>query len=369
MRSDHGGNLRALGEAGGLSSDSILDFSANINPLGLPPRVAQAIRDAIPSITHYPDPEALCLRRALAAYHRLDAEQILPGCGSTELIYLIARALQPKRALVLAPAFSEYEVSLGGVGTYVEQLVLDEEAGFLPDLSSLVKRLPGCDFLVLANPNNPAGSLIRLDALTEILQASERHGATLVLDEAFIDFVEESSAKRLLSAFPNLLILRSLTKFFALPGLRVGYLLGSPGLLKPLLRFKEPWSVNVLGEAAALAALEDHEYQERSVTLVRQWRQELSDQLSEFPSLKVFPTCANYLLVKLLTPNLDAPTLRAWLLKEGIAIRDCSSFTGLGPSFFRIAVRRPEENRRVGAALKAVFGVRDSGLGVRSLDS
>ena len=355
MRSDHGGNLRALGEASGLPPDSILDFSANINPLGLSPRVANAIQDAISSVTYYPDPEALRLRRALAAYHGLDADQILPGCGSTELIYLIARALHPKRALVLAPAFSEYEASLDGVGACVEQFVLDEETAFLPDLSSLVARLPGSDLLVLANPNNPAGSLIGLDALATILQACERQGTTVVLDEAFIDFVESASAKRLLPAFPNLLILRSLTKFFALPGLRVGYLLGSPDLLKQLLRFKEPWSVNVLGEAAALAALEDHDYQEQSVALIRQWRQELADQLRKLPLLKVFPGCANYLMVKLLTLSLDAPTLRAWLLKEGIAIRDCSSFAGLSPSFFRVAVKTPQDNARFLTALKNCF--------------
>jgi len=355
MKSDHGGNLRALAEASGFSPESILDFSANINPLGLSPRVAQAIRDAISSVAHYPDPEALRLRGALAAHHGLDADQVLSGCGSTELIYLIARALQPKRALILAPAFSEYGAALSSAGAHVEEFVLGEETGFLPDLSSLIPSLPGCDLLVLANPNNPTGSLIGLDALATIVQTCHRHGTMLALDEAFIDFVEESSAKRLLPAFPNLLILRSLTKCFALPGLRVGYLLASPDLLKQLIRFKAPWSVNSLGEAAALAALEDHEYQKQSVTLIRQWRQELADQLRTLPWLKVFSSCANYLMVKLVTQNLDAPTLRAWLLKKGIAIRDCSSFTGLGPAFFRIAVRTPRDNARLLTALKKLF--------------
>lgn len=352
MRYDHGGNLRALAAKAGVAPDQILDFSANINPLGLSPRVAEAIQRAVPSVVHYPDPTASGLREALAAYHGLAPEQVLPANGSTELIYLLARALAPRRALILHPAFSEYEAALELVGTELDHELLDEEHGFLPDLSSLLPRLAAHDLIILANPNNPAGSLIPKPDLLALVGAAEAAGAIVVVDEAFIDFVEEASLKKDLVQFPRLLLLRSLTKCFALPGLRVGYALGSPALLARLARSLGPWSVNALAEAAGIAALADREYQERFRLVIPRWREELRSGLQKFSALRVFPGAANYLLVRLMESDLTAPALKARLLAERIAIRDCSSFRGLGPAFIRLAVRRPEEHQVLLGALE-----------------
>ncbi len=352
MRHDHGGHVRALAAAAGVAPDRLLDFSASINPLGLSPRVADAIRAALPSVVHYPDPTSSALREALAAYHGLSPVQVLPGNGSTELIYLLARALAPRHALILHPAFSEYEAALELVGTRLDHALLDEGHGFVPEVSSLAPRLAGHDLIILANPNNPAGSLIPMPDLLALVEAAEAGGAITVVDEAFIDFVEEASLKTALTRFPRLLLLRSLTKCFALPGLRMGYALGSPELLATLVRWKEPWSVSSLAEAAGIAALEDREYQERLRLLVPRWRVELQSGLERFGGLRMFPGSANYLLVRLLDRDLSAPVLRARLLRERIAIRDCSSFRGLGPAFVRLAVRHPAEHKILLEALE-----------------
>jgi threonine-phosphate decarboxylase len=178
----------------------------------------------------------------------------------------------------------------------------------------------------------------------------------LVADEAFIDFVEEASLKTSVDRFPGLLLLRSLTKFFALPGLRIGYGLASPELLVRLRPWQEPWSVNGLAEAAGLAALEDREYQTSSRLLVPRWREALATGFQKFEPVRVFPSAANYLLLKFLEPTLTAPRLRETLLNERIAIRDCSSFPGLGSAYVRLAVRRPEENQTLLRALETLLG-------------
>ncbi len=344
MRRDHGGDLRALAVTAGTSPDQLLDFSASINPLGLSPRVDAAIRAALPRVVHYPDPSAWALREALAAYHGLSPDQVLPANGSTELIYLLARVLAPRRALILHPAFSEYAAALELVGAQVDSVLLDEAHGFLPELSRLLPRLAGQDLVILANPNNPAGSLISKPDLLTLVEAAEAAGTTTVVDEAFIDFLEEASLKKDLPHFSRLLLLRSLTKWFALPGLRVGYALASPKVLSRLARWKEPWSVNALAEAAAIAALADEEYREKTRLLVARWREEFKSGLQRFGTLRVFPGVANYLLVRLLDRMLSAPELKARLLRERIAIRDCTSFRGLGAAYVRLAVRRPEEH-------------------------
>ncbi len=352
MRDDHGGNLRPLAVLAGVSPDQLLDFSASINPLGLSPRMEEAIRAALPSVVHYPDPTAAALRAALAASHGLSPDQVLPANGCTELIYLLARALIPRRAMILHPAFSEYEAALELVRTELDHELLDEVHGFRPELPRLLPRLAGQDLIILANPNNPAGSLIPKADLVALVEAAELAGAITVVDEAFIGFVEEASLKEDLARFPRLLLLRSLTKCYALPGLRVGYALASPELLSQLARWKEPWSVNALAEAAGVAALADREYREQTRRLVPCWREELRSGLGKFKELRVFPGAANYLLVRLLDPVLTAAELKARLLTERIVIRDCTSFRGLGPAFIRLAVRSPEEQKVLLEALE-----------------
>jgi threonine-phosphate decarboxylase len=344
----HGGDVYHLARTLGLDLSELLDFSANINPLGFPPGIFGAIDQTLPEIVHYPDRRSLSLRRELAAYHGLSPEEILVGNGSTELIYLAARALQPQKALIVAPAFSEYEHALAAARAPVTFQVTAEADNY-----SLAAPLdPGAaDLVFLAHPASPSGVLLPPELLLEVAGRLESAGVYLLLDEAFIDFVEEASLKKYLARFPHLLILRSFTKFFAIPGMRLGYLLAAPELIRRLAAVQEPWSVNTLAQAMGRACLRDHDYMAHSRTLVRKERQDLLEGLRSLPGLHPFPSTVNYLLVKITRPDWTAAGLQKALLSRKIAIRDASNFRGLDERFFRVAVRRREENRRLLDAL------------------
>ncbi len=265
----HGGDVYHLARTLGLDLADLLDFSANINPLGFPPGIAAAIQQALPEIVHYPDRRCLELRRDLAAYHHLSPEQILMGNGSTELIYLVARALSPRQALIVAPAFSEYEHALKVAQVPVAFQITREEQNY-----TLAEPLDpkGADLVFLANPASPSGVLLAPELLLAVAAALDAAGVYLLLDEAFIDFVEAASLKTHLARFPHLLILRSFTKFYGIPGMRLGCLLAAPDLIARLAAVQEPWSVSTLAQAMGRACLQDLDYMARSRVLVSQER-------------------------------------------------------------------------------------------------
>ena len=344
----HGGDVYHLARTLGLDLRELLDFSANINPLGFPPGIQGAIQEALPEIVHYPDRRCLELKEELAAYHRLRPEEILVGNGSTELIYLVARALRPRKALIVAPAFSEYEHALNVAQVPVEFHFTAEADNFTLDQPLDPQ---GADLVFLAHPASPSGALLAPDLLVELAARLEAAGAYLLLDEAFIDFVEEASFKTRLAQFPRVLILRSFTKFFAIPGMRLGYLLGAPDLIDRLAAVQEPWSVSTLAQAMGRACLRDVDYMERSRMLVRREREHLLEGLKALPGLQPFPSAVNYLLVKLNRPDFTAASLQKALLSRRIVIRDASNFRGLDARFCRVAVRGQEENRQLLKAL------------------
>jgi threonine-phosphate decarboxylase len=345
----HGGDVYHLARTLGLDLADLLDFSANINPLGFPPGIAGAILQALPEIVHYPDRRSLELRRELAAYHQLSPEQILLGNGSTELIYLVARALAPRQALIVAPAFSEYEHALKVAQVPVAFQITREEQNY-----TLAAPLDpkGADLVFLANPASPSGVLLAPELLLEVAAALDAAGVYLLLDEAFIDFVEEASFKAHLARFPRLLILRSFTKFYGIPGMRLGCLLAAPDLIGRLAAVQEPWSVSTLAQAMGRACLQDLDYMVRSRVLVSQEREYLRSGLQSLPGLRPFPSAVNYLLVKISLPDWTAASLQKALLARKVVIRDASNFRGLDERFFRIAVRRHEENEQLLDALE-----------------
>jgi len=345
----HGGDVYHLARTLGLELADLLDFSANINPLGFPPGINGAIQQALGEIVHYPDRRCLELRRELAAYHHLSPEQILLGNGSTELIYLVARALSLRQALIVAPAFSEYEHALEVAQVPVVFQVTTEAQNFTLDQPLDPK---GAELVFLANPASPSGVLLAPELLLEVAAALDAAGVYLLLDEAFIDFVEEASLKTHLARFPHLLILRSFTKFFGLPGMRLGCLLAAPGLIARLAEVQEPWSVSTLAQAAGRACLQDLDYMARSRVLVRQERDYLLAGLKSLPGLQPFASAVNYLLVKITRPDWTAASLQKALLSQKVVIRDASNFRGLDERFFRLAVRRREENQQLLHALR-----------------
>ncbi len=344
----HGGDVYHLARTLGVELAELLDFSANINPLGFPPGLAFAVQEAMREIVHYPDRRSLKLRAALAAHHRLTPEEILVGNGSTELIYLAARALRPRRGLIVTPAFSEYEHALDLAGVPVAFHPTAEAHHFT---LQEVPELQAGDLVFLAHPASPSGVLLDPDLFLRLAARVEAVGAYLLLDEAFVDFVEAASLKRQLGRFPRLLILRSFTKFFGMPGMRLGFLLAAPDLVARLSGAQEPWSVNTMAQAMGVACLADQEYMSRTRSLIARELDFLLPRLAALPGLSPFPSVVNYLLVKLTRPGITAAALRQRLLAHRIVIRDASNFRGLDARFFRLAVRRREENERLLAAL------------------
>ncbi|WP_298271533.1 threonine-phosphate decarboxylase CobD [Geobacter sp.] len=349
---DHGGTVFAVARYLGVPPEEILDFSASINPLGPVPGVREALAAAFDRLVHYPDSDAAELRDALARRHGLAPECFCVANGSTELIYLVPSLAAAGRGLIVAPPFSEYAKSLARGGREVDYLDLSPADGFTLSPSSLNERLGagGHSLLFLCNPGNPTGRLIPRAGVAEVLDICHRRGTFLVLDEAFIDFCEEESAVALAAEREGVVVLRSMTKFFAIPGVRLGSAVGHPRTIARLAPLREPWSVNTLAQVAGIASLADPSYPRRTRDLVAAERERLAAGLTRLPGLSPFPSTANYILVEI-TAGPDAPALCRRLREERILVRDCSTFRGLDGRFFRVAVRGGEENDLLLAAL------------------
>jgi len=309
---------------GGASDPSLLDFSANVNPLGIPDRVRAVLADGASRVERYPTPDAREFAAEVARRHGIPVRCVLPGNGSSDLIYLIARLFAGRPGRVIVPAFTEYEDACLASG-----IDLGETA---PEVT------------FLGNPSSPEGRLLSQE---EVL----RWEGTRVVDEAFMDFVgDRESLLRRAAEDPRLMVLRTLTKFYAIPGLRLGYLVAVPETISKLRLLQPPWSVNALAEAAGLAALEEEEYAEFSRRFVRERREELSKELT-LSGLEPLPSVTNYILCRVA----DAAYLCAELQKRGIVARNCDSFTGLEKNrYVRFAVRKRSENERLIAALKGI---------------
>jgi threonine-phosphate decarboxylase len=355
MKDKHGGDIWSVSRRAGVLPTEIIDFSANINPLGLSPMAVEAVKQALGLVGAYPDPEAAELREALGAHHGLPKTRILPANGSTELIYLIPGVFKPKRALVVEPAFSEYRTSLASSGCRVEAFLTMEEESFKLNVERLALRLKeGYDLVYIANPSNPAGALIEKASLVELAGLCRRYGTVVVLDEAFADFTERESMKKEASEFPNVLVLRSMTKFFSMAGLRLGYLVANEEMIKRFTGVIAPWSVNTLAIAAGASTLGDASYIARTFKWFKEEKEYMFRELGKIRGLKVFPSSANFFLVKIVTDAPGSSSLKQTLIGKGILIRELGAVRGLGERFFRIALLTRRDNEHLLKALSSV---------------
>ena len=344
---EHGGDVYQASAETGIPVGDIVDFSASINPLGVPEPAARAIRENIGLLVHYPDPFADGFSRTMAEHLGVAPKAVICGNGSTELIYLLARVFRPQHVLVLAPTFSEYErACLMTHGSSCVRHVLSPRDGYALDPVSFIDSLAGCDMAFLCNPNNPTGRLLEREAVLEIARAANRGNCLLVLDEAFIDFTPDQSLVRGVEKNPNLIVLRSLTKFYALSGLRIGYGVFPDALARRIRGHKEPWSVNTLAQKAAAAAIGDAAYRERTMALIPGEKDFLEKGFRAI-GIEYVPSSANYYLLRMEQGLGIVPALR----KKGILVRDCSNFAGLDGSCIRVAVRSRQENSRLLAEL------------------
>ena len=341
----HGGDIY-----GGIA----LDFSANVSPLGTPRSVTDAIERALPELYRYPDPYCRTLVQTISEYEGVPKNFVLCGNGASELIYAYCGAVRPKRAMELAPTFSEYSLALRRTGCEVVRFALKQEENFdlRKDFLPFLAR-EKIDALFLCNPNNPTGRLIADDLLEEILRICREKNIALFVDECFLSLSDGGvDLTPSLSDFPQLFILKAFTKSFGMAGLRLGYGLSADGaLLRKMSAAVPPWNVSALAQAAGVAALGDAEFLERNRAVIRAERPRLEERLREL-GFWVCPSQANYILFR------GEAGLADRLRERGAAIRDCANFEGLGPGWYRAAVRLREEND---ALLDAMRRAREDG--------
>lgn len=355
MAFDHGGTIYAAARQLGCRPADLLDFSASINPLGLSSAVRAACLSALEQVPHYPDPTAHKLAHALAEHYRITPASVVPANGSTHLIHLLPAVFPGTRALIVAPAFSEYAHALTRHGWQVNYHLLSPADNFTPNPDRLTEQLrtERPQLLFLCNPANPSGTLHPPALITELLATCRETATLLVLDEAFMDFCgEQHSCATQVVASNQGIVLRSLTKFYALAGLRLGCALASPQLAEHLRSWLPPWEVNTMAQFAGVAALADHQYATETRELIHDERQLLTDALVRLPGVTVIPSTVNYLLLRLAAP-LTAQQLQERLFKKHhILLRDCSNFVGLDQQYVRMAVRSRPENERLLEALQ-----------------
>ena len=351
----HGGNLGRAMEKYSLSLDEIIDFSANINPLGFSSKIREAIIKNLDRLSHYPDPECKEAKKEISAYFKIDYENIILGNGSTELIYLIVQTLKPKKVLIPAPTFCEYERALNNNNVSINFYKLKEKQEYLVSMDEIIPQLAGIDLVFLCNPNNPIGTFLPKKEMLTLVKEVQKRKIFLVLDEAFIDLYEEDSLIKEVKNYDHLIILRSLTKFYGLPGLRIGFAASSPKLIKKLEAQKIPWSVNCLAQIAVREMLRDERFISKSKSFLLEEKEFFYQELSNVEGLKVHKPSANFIFIKLLG-NISPEQLMEQLAKKGILIRDCSNFRGLEKgNFIRVAVRTRKENIKLLKEIKLIL--------------
>jgi threonine-phosphate decarboxylase len=326
---EHGGNIFEIKRK---YNTDVIDFSANINPVLFD--INKIILENTDSVLHYPD--SWEIKQKIASLHNINSDNLLIGNGSIELIYLIPKALQTEKALIITPTFMEYEAALKLNNSSPVFL----NAG---DFSKVLEYVKDVDLVFLCNPNNPTGTVISQKEILSLLEVCKKNNVVLVIDEAFIDFIQGYENITMVSKIDkSLLVLRSLTKFFAIPGLRLGYVTGHKDLISKISDVQYPWSINSLALAVGKEVVGNKEYGIKTREFIEKEREYLVSNLKKINNIKVYDSKTNFILFKL--KNSTAKELNEKLIKQGVVVRDCSSFRGLDESFVRIAVRTRIEN-------------------------
>lgn len=336
----HGGNAEAECRAAGVDPEGVLDFSASVNALGPPQCLEKVLDDAVSLASVYPDPQSLQARAALARAHNVPTESVLVGNGSTELLYLAARVLHPEKTLVLAPSYSDFLRAAVLGGSQVEVKIAPAAKLFRHDFMEM-RVVSDYHFVIMANPNDPTGTFVRPNLILE--WAAENAGTFFLVDEAFVDFIDGPGGSLIGIDCRNLIVVKSLTKFFAVPGLRLGMLWAHPEVAGILADRQEPWSVNGFAQRIATMLYDEQGYVATTLRVMKRERSFLTRSLTEL-GFRVFDSPANFLLLRIERKDLASAELKKRLLKKKVLIRDCSNIEGLGERFVRVAVRRHHEN-------------------------
>lgn len=341
----HGGDI--------YSYPDIIDFSANCNPFGTPKGVIEAAEEALKEICYYPDVQCRELRTALADAEKVPYDSIICGNGAADLIFSIALTKKPKKALLPAPTFAEYEQALAAVGCRIEYYYLKEKQGFVPNEDLLLQITEETDLVFFCNPNNPTGVLSGMDYIEKLADKCKASGTFLVLDECFTDFLdqpEKYTFKKHLKDYPNVFLVKAFTKKYAMAGIRLGYgLCNNVEFLSEMRAVMQPWNVSGVAQKAGVAALKELTYVADTMKKIQIERVFLQDKLKEM-GLQLYDSKANYIFFK------GPKMLREKCLKMGISIRDCSNYEGLEAGFYRVAVRTRSENEKLVEVLHKILG-------------
>lgn len=348
----HGSDLEKIEQIYGIKKEEITSFSANVNPLGVSPLLKTTLSNHIDAITTYPDREYTSLRKCIADYVNTDYENIIMGNGSTELISLFIQIEHPKKALILGPTYSEYEreISLGG-GTCL-YYPLKEEQDFCLDVTHFTSQLnENIDLLVICNPNNPTSTAITQKDMRTILDICKQYDIFVMVDETYVEFADnydEIDSVPLTAFYNNIVILRGTSKFFAAPGLRLGYAItGNRDLIKAINTRKNPWTINSLAVIAGEIMFKDTDYIQKTRRLISSERARMYDALSKDSRFKVYQPSGNFILVRLMDETLTSELLFDRAIREKMMIRDCSTFPFLDNKYIRFCVMNPEMNDKL----------------------
>ena len=363
----HGGNIYKIFREKNI--DKILDYSSNINPYGVPENLKKEIFEKVFVLERYPDPDYIELREKIAEKNNLNIENIIVGNGATEIIFLFMKILSPKKVLIVSPTFGEYEraikaSTLANDSLEINYFELKETENFVLNVKNLETELENnYDLLILCNPNNPTGQFLKLKKLEEILKICEQKNTKLFIDEAFVEFVEDWENESIINSKENkenLFVIRAFTKFFAIPGLRLGYgICFNNNLLKKMLEKKEPWSVNNIADLAGKTVLDDENYIQKTKEWIKDQKKYMYENLNKIEGLRAYKTEVNFILLKiednLLEKGLDVKNLRKKMLEKGILIRDASNFIYLNKHYFRLAIKDKLNNEKVIETLTSIL--------------
>lgn len=357
----HGSDLEKIEEIYHIPKEEITSFSANVNPIGISPKLRRTLAEHIDDITGYPEREYTSLRKCIGAYVNSDFKNIIVGNGSTELISLFIKILNPKKALIFGPSYSEYEreVTLaGGTSRYYR---IDESHGFSVDVDRLAGQLnENIDLLIICNPNNPTSTAISRNDMRRILDTCKEYGIYVLVDETYVEFadnLEEITAIPLTRCYNNIIILRGISKFFAAPGLRLGYAVcGNRDLIKDVVSRQDPWSINTLASIAGEIMFTDEDYIHQTRSLISSERKRICEKLDEFKGLTYYPPKANFILLKILKEDVTARDVFEAAIQKKLMIRDCSDFPFLDSRYFRFCIMMPEKNDELLEVIKSLLG-------------
>lgn len=354
INSVHGADINSAAELYGLEADKIIDFSSNINPF-IVESMDKIVAAGVENLQKYPDIKYRRLRKNIADYLRVDDSQVIPGNGATEIIYLLMRNLSGRLAII-NPTFSEYRKGAEIAGLSVVDFVMDWKKDFKLDLDEIYRRKDEFDSIFICNPNNPDGSVREIKKLLEF---AEKEGKLLIVDETFIEFADSEKDRSLVNMVEkskNLFIIRAVTKFFGIPGIRLGYgISANRELLQKMYDEKEPWTINSFADSASDFIFKEEEYIRKSKEYFSKERVCMINEINKIDGIKAFNSDANFILVRF--ENINVLDVKENLLKRaGLLIRDASNFIGLDSSFARVAIKNHEQNTVLVDALRSVLG-------------